>query len=293
MASTTAVNRPDNAEPAAKPKWYRQLYFWVIVAIVAGVLVGWLAPGFGKAMEPIGTTFVAAMRMLIGPIVFLTIIGGIAGVADLRKVGLTGVKALVYFQVGTLLALAFGLLAINLFPVGDGVNADASQIEVSGLGRRPDREGREPALVAVPDPHHPDQRWPSPSSRATSCRSSSWPSSSVSPSTPSARSPPRCLTCAAQHQGHVQDPVLRHEARPARRLRGDGLRDRQVRHLHPRQPRLADRPVLRDLGAVRARGARHGHGLPEVQHLQAAALPQGRAAARSSEPRPPSRRCPA
>ena len=106
MASTTAVNRIDDADPVEKPRWYRQLYFWVIVAIIAGILVGWLAPGFGKAMEPIGTTFVAAMRMLIGPIVFLTIIGGIAGVADLRKVGLTGVKALVYFQVGTLLALA-------------------------------------------------------------------------------------------------------------------------------------------------------------------------------------------
>jgi len=131
MASTTAVHRPDSAEPAAKPRWYRQLYFWVIVAIVAGVLVGWLAPGFGKAMEPIGTTFVAAMRMLIGPIVFLTIIGGIAGVADLKKVGLTGLKAIIYFQVGTLLALLTGLLAINLIPLGEGVNADASQIEVS------------------------------------------------------------------------------------------------------------------------------------------------------------------
>ena len=114
-----------------KTAWYRQLYFWVIVAIVLGVLVGWLAPGVGRAMEPIGTTFVAAMRMLIGPIVFLTIIGGIAGVADLRKVGLTGVKALVYFQVGTLLALATGLIAINLLPLGRGVNADASTIEVS------------------------------------------------------------------------------------------------------------------------------------------------------------------
>jgi aerobic C4-dicarboxylate transport protein len=131
MASTTAVNRIDDADPVEKPRWYRQLYFWVIVAIIAGILVGWLAPGFGKAMEPIGTTFVTAMRMLIGPIVFLTIIGGIAGVADLRKVGLTGVKALVYFQLGTLLALLFGLLAINLIPVGLGVNADPSQIEVS------------------------------------------------------------------------------------------------------------------------------------------------------------------
>ena len=100
MASTTAVSRPAMPTRSTKAPWYRQLYFWVIVAIVVGVLVGWLAPGFGKAMEPIGTRFVAAMRMLIGPIVFLTIIGGIAGVADLSKVGLTGVKALVYFQVG-------------------------------------------------------------------------------------------------------------------------------------------------------------------------------------------------
>jgi aerobic C4-dicarboxylate transport protein len=89
MASTMTADQADSAAPAQKTKWYRQLYFWVIVAIVAGVLVGWLAPGFGKAMEPIGTTFVAAMRMLIGPIVFLTIIGGIAGVADLKKVGMT------------------------------------------------------------------------------------------------------------------------------------------------------------------------------------------------------------
>ena len=127
MASTMAVDRPDNTVPTTKPRWYRQLYFWVIVAIIAGVLVGWLAPGFGKAMEPVGTEFIALLRVLIGPIVFLTIISGIAGVADLRRVGLTGVKALVYFQVGTLLALAIGLFAINLFPVGNGVHADQAR----------------------------------------------------------------------------------------------------------------------------------------------------------------------
>ena len=133
MATTVTSDRSDATGPASEPttRWYRQLYFWVIVAIVAGVLVGWLAPGVGKAMEPVGTTFVQVLRMLIGPIVFLTIIGGIAGVADLRRLGLTGVKALVYFQIGTLLALATGLLAINLLPLGNGVHADASKIEVS------------------------------------------------------------------------------------------------------------------------------------------------------------------
>jgi aerobic C4-dicarboxylate transport protein len=116
---------------APKTRWYRQLYFWVLTAIVIGILVGWLAPSAGIAMEPIGTTFVDAMKMLIGPIVFLTIVGGIASVADLKKVGMTGLKALTYFQVGTILAMVFGLVAINLFRLGDGVNADASTIKTS------------------------------------------------------------------------------------------------------------------------------------------------------------------
>jgi len=114
-----------------KKRWYRQLYFWVLFAIVIGVLVGWVAPTAGQAMEPIGTTFVTAMKMLIGPIVFLTIVGGIASVADLKKVGLTGIKALTYFQVGTILAMIAGLVAINLFRLGDGVNADPGKIEAS------------------------------------------------------------------------------------------------------------------------------------------------------------------
>lgn len=124
---STAAKAPRNP----KVRWYRQLYFWVLTAILIGILVGWLAPAAGTALEPIGTTFVNAMRMLIGPIVFLTIVGGIAGVADLKKVGMTGLKALTYFQVGTILALVFGLVAINIFRLGDGVNADAGSIKTS------------------------------------------------------------------------------------------------------------------------------------------------------------------
>ena len=85
----------------------------------------------GIAMEPIGTTFVNSMKMLIGPIVFLTIVGGIASVADLKKVGMTGLKALTYFQVGTIFAMIFGLVAINIFRLGEGVNADASTIKTT------------------------------------------------------------------------------------------------------------------------------------------------------------------
>jgi aerobic C4-dicarboxylate transport protein len=100
MDHITAAGR---STPAPKTRWYRQLYVWVLTAILIGIVVGWLAPSTRIAMEPIGTTFINAMKMLIGPIVFLTIVGGIASVADLKKVGMTGLKALTYFQVGTTL----------------------------------------------------------------------------------------------------------------------------------------------------------------------------------------------
>ena len=124
-------NTTEHTVPVRK-RWYKQLYFWVLMAIVAGIIVGWLAPDTGQAMQPIGTTFVEAMKMLIGPIVFLTIVGGIAGVADLKKVGATGLKALGYFQIGTICAMVLGLVAINIFRLGDGVNADPAKIETSG-----------------------------------------------------------------------------------------------------------------------------------------------------------------
>ncbi|MEW2399314.1 C4-dicarboxylate transporter DctA [Streptomyces sp. NPDC046862] len=115
-----------------KKPWYRQLYVQVLVAIVIGIVLGWRWPDLATSMEPIGTTFITAMKMLIGPIVFLTIIGGVAGVADLKKVGRTGIKALTYFQLGTIVALAAGLVAINVFRLGDGVHADPSRLDVSG-----------------------------------------------------------------------------------------------------------------------------------------------------------------
>ncbi|CAN5568086.1 hypothetical protein BH10ACT9_BH10ACT9_31500 [soil metagenome] len=125
-----------DAPAPQKKRWYKQLYLWVLVAIVLGILVGWLSPSTGEAMEPIGTTFITAMKMLICPIVFLTIVGGIASVADLKKVGMTGIKALTYFQVGTILAMITGLVAINLFRLGDGVNANPDAIEASDSAQK-------------------------------------------------------------------------------------------------------------------------------------------------------------
>ncbi|KUF15239.1 cation:dicarboxylate symporter family transporter [Streptomyces silvensis] len=75
--------------PPSRP-WYRQLYFWVLTAIVCGILTGWLRPDIGVGLEPVGTTFVSAIKVLITPIVFLTVVRGIGGVDSLRRVGRVG-----------------------------------------------------------------------------------------------------------------------------------------------------------------------------------------------------------
>jgi len=140
---TTHLPAAGGLPAPVKKRWYTQLYVWVLFAIVIGILLGWLSPSTGEAMEPVGTTFVTAMKMLIGPIVFLTIVGGIASVADLKRVGMTGIKALTYFQVGTILAMIAGLVAINLFRLGDGVNADPSSIHASDSAQKLINAGEE------------------------------------------------------------------------------------------------------------------------------------------------------
>lgn len=132
MTQTPGNERAAQAARIAAKPWYRQLYVQVLVAIVIGIVLGWRWPDLATAMEPIGTTFITAMKMLIGPIVFLTIIGGISGVANLKQVGLTGIKALTYFQVGTILAMVTGLVAMNLFRLGDDVHADPATLHTSG-----------------------------------------------------------------------------------------------------------------------------------------------------------------
>ncbi|WP_320783475.1 C4-dicarboxylate transporter DctA [Streptomyces sp. CRN 30] len=127
---------------APKKPWYRQLYFWVLTAIVTGVLTGWLWPEAGTALEPVGTTFVAAIKMLITPIVFLTIVAGIGSVDSLGRVGRVGLKSLLYFQAGTLAALLIGLLAVNLFQPGAGVHAHPGDLHLEGDASQYVKEGQ-------------------------------------------------------------------------------------------------------------------------------------------------------
>ncbi|HUR93537.1 MAG TPA: C4-dicarboxylate transporter DctA [Gemmatimonadales bacterium] len=105
----------------------------VLVAIALGVLVGVLWPSAGRAMKPVGDTFINLVRMVIAPIIFLTIVLGVSHTTDLKRVGRVGLKAFVYFEVVTTFALAIGLVVMNLFRPGAGI--DASRVVTGDVSR--------------------------------------------------------------------------------------------------------------------------------------------------------------
>src|ERR687883_1993801 len=98
------------AAPVHRKKWYRHLYAQVLCAIVIGVLLGHFYPQLGAAMKPLGDGFIKLIKMLIAPIIFCTVVHGIASMEDMKRVGRVGLKALVYFEVMTTVALIVGLV---------------------------------------------------------------------------------------------------------------------------------------------------------------------------------------
>ena len=119
-------------DPIQKPL-YRSLYFQVIVAIVIGILLGHFFPETGVAMKPLGDGFIKLIKMIIAPIIFCTVVVGIAGMEDMKKVGKTGGLALLYFEIVSSIALVVGLVIINLVRPGEGMNIDASQLDTKGI----------------------------------------------------------------------------------------------------------------------------------------------------------------
>ena len=109
----------------------RNLTFQVLVAISLGILLGAVAPGAGKAMKPIGDTFINLVKMVIAPIIFLTIVSGVANMQDMKKVGRVGGKALLYFEVMSTLALAIGLIVVNITKPGAGIDVSRATGDIS------------------------------------------------------------------------------------------------------------------------------------------------------------------
>ena len=114
----------------AKGPLYRSLYAQVLAGIALGIVVGILAPETGAAMRPLGDGFIKLIRMLIGPIVFTTIVVGLAHVGEMREVGRIGLRAFVYFEVVSTLALIIGLIVVNTLQPGVGLNVTPSAADV-------------------------------------------------------------------------------------------------------------------------------------------------------------------
>ncbi len=129
MAATTTT-APAVAHPG---KWYQHLYVQVLIAIVCGVLLGHFYPSIGQEMKPLGDAFIKLIKMIIAPIIFVTVVHGIASMKDMKKVGRVGLKALIYFEVVTTLALIVGLVVINLWQPGVGMNVDLSTVDTKSI----------------------------------------------------------------------------------------------------------------------------------------------------------------
>ena len=113
--------------------FYKSLYFQVITAIVIGVLLGHFYPDTGTAMKPLGDGFIKLIKMIIAPIIFCTVVVGIAGMEDMKKVGKTGGLALLYFEVVSTIALVVGLVIINLVRPGVGMNVDPNTLDAKSI----------------------------------------------------------------------------------------------------------------------------------------------------------------
>src|ERR1700691_2925138 len=124
--STTAVAAPPLT---SRSPIYNSLFVQVVAALVLGIILGMAAPDFAISLKILSDGFLKLIQMIVAPIVFCVVVHGIAGAGDLKKVGRVGLKALIYFEVMTTIALVFGLLLAYAFAPGRGLNRDASTID--------------------------------------------------------------------------------------------------------------------------------------------------------------------
>src|SRR5689334_8440524 len=134
MATVITQTAPAAATAARKP-FYKSLWGQVLLGVAIAIVLGYVSPATGEAMRPLGDAFIRLISMVISLVVFCTVVTGIAGMGNLRKVGRVGGKALLYFEIITTIALIFGITVGNLIQTGAGFNADASTLDASGVTR--------------------------------------------------------------------------------------------------------------------------------------------------------------
>src|SRR5262249_51643911 len=123
------VVRGPAAASAPRRPWYTILYVQVIIAILIGIAIGYQYPELGKQLKPLGDGFISLIKMMIAPVIFCTIVHGIASMGDLKKIGRGGVKTLFYFEAVSTLALAVGLFVGELWQPGSGFNIDPASLD--------------------------------------------------------------------------------------------------------------------------------------------------------------------
>lgn len=127
------------AAPVVRKPFYRHLYFQVLLAILAGGLIGHFWPTFGESLKPLGDAFIKLVKMIIAPVIFLTIVTGIAGMRDIGRVGRVAAKAFAYFLTFSTLALIIGMIVANLVQPGHGLNIDPASLDASAVSKYSDQ----------------------------------------------------------------------------------------------------------------------------------------------------------
>ena len=121
--------------PPSGPKpWYRLLYVQVLIAVGIGIAIGHWYPDAGKELKPLGDAFIKLVKMIIAPIIFCTVVHGIASMSDMKKLGRVGAKTLFYFEIVSTLALVIGLVVVNVLRPGDGFHIDPSTLDPAAAG---------------------------------------------------------------------------------------------------------------------------------------------------------------
>src|SRR5205807_5093504 len=113
--------------------WYSVLYIQVLIAIALGIALGYFYPKTGIAMKPLGDGFISLIKMMIAPVIFCTVVHGISSMGDLKRVGRVGLKALIYFEVVSTVALAVGLIVGEILQPGRGFNIDPATIDPNSV----------------------------------------------------------------------------------------------------------------------------------------------------------------
>lgn len=148
MTVTAAPTTP----ASTRTPWYSVLYIQVLIAIALGILIGHFYPNTGKALKPLGDGFISLIKMMIAPVIFCTVVHGISSMGDLKRVGRVGLKALLYFEVVSTVALAVGLLVGEIIQPGNGFNIDPATLDPKAVAtyvHKASEEGIVAHLMAI------------------------------------------------------------------------------------------------------------------------------------------------